>query len=234
MPRVIVLIQALLFNPILWSQERWEIMHRTSDIQIDGFIDDWPEIDGLILNATTPGVKSHGDFSSDSVTVHLQGLWDKKGLYIAISWEDDIWDIKEVPRAEAVWITPDKQRRNRMYFFDNFNFNILKADYDFTLWVSPRVDQGPFLWHRLLEGLRRIETARVNPLLTARFRNDVVTIEMLFYWKDLRIKPKKELTIPLTLLTADSDWPNKPLEYKLEQLKRLEWDGSMLLKAATR
>ena len=234
MSKVIVLIQVLLFSHMLWSQERWEIPHRASEIRVDGFIDDWPEIEGLVLSAATPGVESHGDFSSDSVTMHLRALWDQEALYVAIRWEDDIWDIKEVSRAEAVWITPDKRRRNRMYFFDNLNFSILKADYDFTLWVSPRVDQGPFLWHRLLEGLRRMETARVTPLLAARFRNGAVIVELLFYWKELRIKPKKGQTIPLTLLIADSDWPDEPLERKLKKLKRLEWDGSMLFKEATR
>lgn len=211
------------------SSPTWEVAPARGGIQIDGFLDDWNAVPALILRPAG-GVLSNGSFGNNVLQVQVRALWDKQSLYLAIEWRDDTWDVQEVARREAVWITPDNQRRDRMYFYDNFKFSIQEADYDYTLWVSPRVgDRGPFLWQRLLQGLKGMEMATASPMVTGRFQNGTATLEVMFFWKELRIKPKGGRQIPLSLMVADSDLPGKMLETKLNQLKSLEWNGKIRL-----
>ena len=69
-------------------------------------------------------------------------------------------------------------------------------------------------------------------MITGRFRDNKVTMEIMFYWKELRIKPKPGTVIPLKLIVADSDLPNGVLESKLDNLKWLEWRGKISLSGA--
>lgn len=212
------------------AQPTWTILPALGQVQIDGFIEEWKGIPELILEPNASGISPQGDFGAHDLSVSLRGLWDKERLYLGLQWKDDVWDVEEVPRRQAVWITPDKQRRDRMIFFDYFRFLILEPDYDFTFWFTPRLnDRGPFLWHRLLEGLKGMETATASPMVVGRFENGVATLEVLLYWKELKIKPRTRRPIPLSLLAADSDLPGKTLETKLKQLKWLEWSGQMIL-----
>ena len=213
------------------AQSVWEIPQRSRDVQMDGFLDEWDgNLPKLVLTPSESSLRTTGEFGSNDLNVSLRFVWDRQNLYIAVEWEDDTWDITRIRRAQAVWVSPDRRRRNRMHFFDNLKFHIQESDYDYILWTSPRaLEQGPFMWHRLLEGLTGMETATSPPLITARFRENKVTIEIMFIWKELRIDPKLATTIPLTLIVADSDLPNDFLESKLHNLKWLEWRGQLRL-----
>lgn len=210
----------------VWAQQRWEIPQRQRHIQIDGFTDEWQGVPWIRLSP------SSGDqgFKEDDVELQIQGVWDKENLYLAMRWTDDVWDIQRVRRRDAVWLTPDRRRRDRMLFYDFLKFHIRRSDYDYTFWMTPRIEsRGPFRWHRLLKGYRGMETATSEPIVTARQKEQTATLEVLFSWEEMDIKPKPGRVIPLLLTLADSDLPGTSLELKLEQLKAVRWRGSMIL-----
>ncbi|MDA2938279.1 hypothetical protein MYX75_08465, partial [Acidobacteria bacterium AH-259-A15] len=220
----------LLLTVTTQAQTVWDVSRKSRDIQIDGFIEDWAGVPKTRLNLSAPSVRGNGNFGGDDLDLALQALWDQQNLYVAVQWEDDTWDIKRIGRHEAVWVSPERRRRDRMLFFDNLKFHIREADYDYTLWISPRVSgEGPFMWHRLLKGLKGMETATSAPLVTARFHEGKATMEIMFLWRELRIKPKDQKIIPLTLIVADSDLPGRFLEAKHKHLKWLEWHGRLQL-----
>ena len=85
------------------------------------------------------------------------------------------------------------------------------------------------MWYRLLEGYGGMERATGVPMVSAREQGDRVTVEVMLIWKQLRLKGKKNLEYPLTLVVADSDDPGRILEYKLDHLKWLGWKGRIRL-----
>ncbi|MFQ5738612.1 MAG: hypothetical protein ACE5JX_06330 [Acidobacteriota bacterium] len=214
------------------GQSVWRVPRKNQDIQVDGFLKDWEGVPSLVLSPASPGVSVHGEFKDDDVQVGLRALWDKKSLYLAIDWVDDRWDIQQVRRRDAVFVAPDRRRRDRMYFFDNLRFHIQELNYDYLLWLSPRAnDLGPYHWHRLLAGSRGMEAASASPVMTPRNHDSHVQLEVLFSWKQLRIKPqkRKKKGLPLELLLADSDSPGLILDQKSNRLKWLLWNGRMIL-----
>ena len=208
------------------AQQRWEIPQRERHIQIDGFTDEWQGVPWVKLS---PSAGDEG-FKEGDVELRIQGLWDKENLYLALHWTDDVWDIERVRRRDAVWLTPDRRRRDRTLFYDYLKFHIRRSDYDYTFWMTPRIEsRGPFGWHRLLKGYKGMETATSAPIVTARQKQDTATMEVLFSWKEMDIKPRSGRAIPLLLTLADSDLPGTSLEMKLEQLKAIRWRGAMSL-----
>jgi hypothetical protein len=209
----------------------WLVPHRTVPIQVDGLLDEWASVPGILIQAGTAGVQAEGIDSAADVTVRAQAVWDDENLYIALEWKDDTWDIEEVSRQNAVWVTPRQQRRDRTLFYDFVKLNLRGENYDYIIWVSPRIERrGPFLWQRLLEGPRRMETATSPPAINSREGEDSATLEMMFRWRELKLKPKKETNLLITVMVTDSDLPGKPLELKLRQLKNLQWEGWMQLR----
>ena len=226
MRTLVVWASLILFPVLLRGQTNWEITQRQRHIQIDGFTKEWEGIPSLKLFRE---IGSEGFEEGDS-QLSLRGLWDKENLYLALLWTDDVWDIERVRRRDAVWVTPDRRRRDRMLFFDFLKFHIRRSDYDYTFWLTPRVEsKGPYRWHRLLEGLKGMETATAPPVITGRQNKNIATMEVLFSWREMRIKPKAGKVIPLRLILADSDLPETPLEMKLERLKSIRWRGSIVL-----
>lgn len=214
----------VLFTITASSQTLWKVAERDNDIQLDGFLEEWSRIPKMVVNPSTSGVDRIGTFDEKSLDVTIQAVWDRENLYVAIHWHDDIWDVERVPRSEAIWLSADGRRRDRMLFYDNIKFQIRQADYDFMFWFSPRIEgKGPFNWHRLLEGLKGMEAAISSPLLTTRSTGDEATVEIIFPWRELRIKPEHNRVIPVTLLVADSDRPGLFLQRKEKLLKWLEW-----------
>ena len=212
------------------AQSIWTIAQRNTEIQIDGFIEDWSGVSPVRLAPGAARVRARGEFAEGDLEVTFRALADLENLYLAVEWIDNVWDLKQVGRHEAIWMSPGLRRRNRMLFFDNIRFEIREPDYDYTFWFSPRAnEEGPFTWHRLLAGLRGIESATSPPQITGRFRNNRVTMEILIPWRELKIEPKKKRMIPLSLLVADADAPGQALEIKLEQAKSLEWIGRLQL-----
>lgn len=221
----------LLLVPSLFAQSSWLIEARNDrEIKIDGFLEDWPEGPSVVLAPAGANLESSGALQESDFRVTLRGLWDKNYLYLAVRWEDDQWDIQEIKRSEATWITPDRRRRDRMLFYDYLKFQIRKSDYDYTLWLSPRIEsRGPFLWERLLKGAKGMETATRPPLISSRQHADHVSMEVMFLWKELDLKPKEGREMPLFLVLSDSDRPGIPLESKLNTLKWVRWRGILRL-----
>ncbi len=220
---------AALFSLGARAQSVWQVPHRDRDVIVDGFIQEWQGVPALVVRPGAPAVENNGAFEPDDVEVTLQAVWDKEALYVAVRWKDNVWDTQEVRRRDAVFITADKKRRDRMYFFDNLAFQIPELEYDYLLWVSPRIDDhGPYHWQRRLEGLNKREAATPSPVITPRQMGQEATLELLFRWKDLEIKPEKRKNgLPLLLQVADSDWPGLLLESKVEKLKWLLWRGTI-------
>lgn len=230
MPIVIILLISWLLAVPLRAQGSWDVPRRSLEILLDGFLDEWQQFPPFSLAPSRPGIVREGDFEEGSLSLDLRALWDDQSLYLALDWKDDVWDIQEVLRRNAVWVTPENRRRDRMLFFDYFKFNIREAAYDFVYWISPRVnEEGPYGWHRLLEGLKGMEAATSRPPVSARQANGRVTMEILMSWEELRLKPRAGRGFPLSLLLSDSDHPGRPLEYKLRHLRWLGWEGELRL-----
>ncbi len=230
MNRITVFILLLIFSFPVMGQAVWEIPQRRTTIQVDGFLHEWDEIAGMLLQAGAPGIQAASVSEAEDVTVMAKAVWDSENLYLALEWKDDIWDTEQVLRHQAVWVTPDRKRRERMLFYDFLKFQMFDVDFDYLLWVAPRIDnRGPFSWVRLLSGAKRMERATSAPAISCRQENGRATLEILFFWKQLRTEAKEGKIFPLTLLVADSDLPGKPLELKIRQLKSLLWEGGLKL-----
>ena len=213
----------------LLAQTEWEVRPVVEGLRIDGHLEDWQGVPVLELSPSS-APRSTENFGKDDLDLKVRLLWDKDSLYVALEWQDDIRDIKEVRRQDAIFVTSDGTRRDRMYFYDNLKFSIRQSDYDFTLWLSPRyAGDGPHTWQRLLQGYRGMEAAVSAPLITARENGQTVTMELRFQWDQLRLKGKKNKTYPLTLIVADSDLPGQLLEYKAGRPKWLMWQGTLRL-----
>ena len=218
---------------LVWSlpQDRadYEVQSASERVIVDGAIADW---DGVAAISLTPesAHASTGDFGADDLAITARFLWDKEYLYVALDWQDDKVDLKEVRRQDAVFLASDGRRRDRMYFYDYLKLAISEQDYNYMMWVSPKLaGEGPYSWQRLLEGYDGTETAAAAPLVAARELDGRVTIELRFTWKGLRLKGKKNETIPLALIVADSDEPEQLLNYKAAHPKWLTWRGRLRL-----
>jgi hypothetical protein len=229
--QIFVLVALLtLLTSVGLGDDAWVVPKRTGPIQVDGSLDEWASIPGILLQAGAPGVRAEGIEDAADVSVLARAMWDEENLYIALEWKDDTWDIEEVVRQNAVWVTPRQQRRDRNLFFDYFKLNLRGENYDYLIWVSPRIERrGPFLWYRLLEGPRRMERATSPPAVNSRETDESVAVELMFRWRDLKLKPKAGSSYLVTTVVTDSDLPGKPLELKLRQLKNLEWEGFLQL-----
>lgn len=208
----------------------WEIPYRDREIRMDGFLDEWDDVPYLEISPEAASLQSSGSFAPDDVRLKARALWDENHLYLALEWEDDVWDLEDIRRQDAIWIGSDRRRRDRMLFYDYLKFHIRETDYDYVLWVSPRVeDLGPYFWNRLLVGYQGMERASAPPFISARDHGNRVTIEIQFSWDSLRRRAREGRGFPLTILLADSDSPGALLESKLRDLKWLAWRGQAVL-----
>lgn len=173
-------------------------------------------------------MKAEGEFGQNDVRVALRAAWQKEGLYMAIEWEDNSWDVQEVTRNEANWVDPEGHRRNRMFFFDNLSLQLRRPNMHYTVWISPRADEhGPYSWAKLF-GKKRMELAGTAPLISPRVEEDgKVTMECFFQWKDLLLKPKSYDDLLFLIDVADSDLAGQPLESKASLLKSIQLAGLM-------
>lgn len=208
----------------------WQVPKKSTGVQVDGFLQEWGGVPGITLQAGAPEVRSESVIQPDDVSLIAKAAWDNDNLYVALEWKDNAWDVEQVLRQQAVWVTPQQQRRERMLFYDYVKIQINDPDFDFVLWVSPRINnRGPYSWCRLLAGAKRMEKAISPPAISARQQDGTATLEIQFSWRELLTKPKAGRALPLTLLVSDSDLPGRPLELKLQQLKSLVWDGVIKL-----
>jgi hypothetical protein len=209
------------------SEPAFEIPKKTGGIVIDGFLDEWTNVPGLSLEVGSPGVAVTGQ---PTASVLMKALWDEDSLYMALEWKDDVWDIQNVPRAQAVWVSPEHKRRDRNLFYDYFKFHIRESGYDYLAWIAPRIaNLGPFSWQRLLHEERRTERATSPPAITGRDLNGVATLEIRLQWRELKTKAKPGKKMTASLEVADGDQPAMPLEVKVNDLKSLEWNGALVL-----
>lgn len=223
---LLILVAFSMSSLNLFGQAVWQVRKKSAAIQVDGFLQEWEAVPGLTLHVGAPNVRSESVSQADDVSVVAKAAWDKDNLYVALEWKDNTWDVEQVLRQQAVWLTPQQQRRERMLFYDYFKIQMSDAEFDYVFWVTPRIDnRGPYSWCRLLSGAKRMERATSPPAISTRQQDGKATLEILFTWRELNAKPKAGKTLPLTLLVADSDLPGKPLELKLPQLKSLVWDG---------
>ncbi len=226
----LVLVAFSLSSLNVLAQAVWQVRKKSAAIQVDGFLQEWDAVPGLTLEVGAPNVRSLAVSQPDDVSVVAKAAWDNDNLYMAIEWKDNAWDVEQVLRQQAVWLTPQQQRRERMLFYDYLKIQMTDVEFDYVLWVTPRIDnRGPYSWCRLLSGGKRMEKATSPPAISARQQDGKATLEILFAWRELNAKPKAGKTWPLTLLVADSDLPGRPLELKLQQLKSLVWDGAIKL-----
>jgi len=230
-PLVVILASLLFFGGQSMAQSSLSSTLYEDEIRVDGSLSEWASASGLQLSPSSEAAESSGDFKENDFQFNLKSRWNKNYLYLAIEWKDDVWDIEEVTRKNATWRDPETGRhRDRMYFFDNFKFHIRESDYDYTLWISPvSEDQGPFHWARLLIGYRGNERAGAKPMLRAESNGNTTTMEMMIVWKQLRLKPKGGMNIPLNLVISDSDLPGRFEETKIDSMKSIEWQGTLTL-----
>ena len=213
----------------LSAQAVWQVSPAAPGLRIDGHLDDWANVPAFEVSPEQSH-QSTNNFGQDDLKLTIRLQWDKESLYMALEWQDDVYDIQEIRRQEAVYMAADGTRRDRMYFFDNLKFSVRRSDYDYTLWLSPRAGgDGPFSWQRLLEGYRGMEAASSAPLVAARESDGRVTMEVRFWWDQLRLEGKKKKNYPLTLIVSDSDLPGQLLEFKASRPKWIMWQGTLSL-----
>ena len=206
----------------------FQIGYKSREILLDGRLDDWNGVTGIELSPGVAGVKSSGDIGEDDIRVGLRALWDEEGLYLAVEWTDDEWDVTRIRRREAIFVDNDGRRRNRMRLYDNLMVQIKEVNYDYTLWVSPRADgQGPFYWQKLLKGENAFESATHVPVITPREGEPTTSLEIMIRWKQIRSNPKrfKKRGLPIYISVSDGDSPGVPVEAKIGKAGRLDWQG---------
>ena len=218
----------LLFQQGFANDPVWSIPYRSSPVLVDGFLSDWEGVPSIQLDPAAAGVKVAGLPSGDYATASVKAFWHQTGLYLAVDWKDDIWDIERVTRSEAVFEASDGRRRDRMYLYDNIRFQFRHVKYNYLLWASPRIDgRGPYYWQRLQRGGKFLERATHVPVITPRASDGRATLEIMLTWQQIGLKPKdvrkKGLRAILTL--ADSDFPKMSVEGKLDRVGRLDWTG---------
>lgn len=211
----------------LSAQTTWTI--RKADegmVQMDGRLTEWQSVEPLKLSPQSPGVESQGQFNPEDVDLEVRAVWNKEGLYMALQWKDDQWDIRDIPRREAVWITPEGRRRSRMVFYDNLNLELSRRNYNYFAWISPRAGgEGPFSWAKRT-GEERLERASSPPLISVTTGEDgTVTMEWLFRWKELGLKGRRYKDLFFRLQVADGDLPDALPEAKLAAVKSLTLRG---------
>lgn len=210
----------------------WDIPYRTGEILLDGSLADWSDIPSLRLSPLSTGVDVSGRPAGEYSEVDLRGCWDERALYVAVLWKDDIWDTNEISRSKAVFVDRDGRRLDRMYFFDNLRIELKSINYDYLLWVSPRIEErGPFYWQRLQKGSPPLERATRVPVITPSRQEGSAALEMMFRWHELGLKPKelKKKNFRAILSLADSDSPETPVEGKPDRVSRLDWSGLVRL-----
>ena len=210
------------------NDSSWSIPYRSSEVLVDGFLSDWEGVPSIQLDPAVSGVKVAGIPAGDYATASVKAFWDQTGLYLAVDWRDDIWDVQQVKRSEAVFLASDGRRRDRMYLHDNIRIQFRDVKYNYLLWASPRIDgRGPYYWQRLQKGGKFLERATHVPVINPRASAGRATLEIMLTWKQLGLKPKemrkKGLRAVLTL--ADSDSPEMSVEGKLDRVGRLDWTG---------
>ena len=218
----------LLFQTGSANDARWSIPYRSSGVLVDGFLTDWEGLPAIELDPASTGVKVAGIPAGDYASASVKACWDQTGLYLAVDWKDDIWDVQQVRRSEAVFVASDGRRRDRMYLYDNIRIQIRHVKYHYLLWASPRIaSRGPYYWQRLQRGGKFLERATHVPVITPRESDGRATLEIMLTWEQLGLTPKevrkKGLRAILTL--ADSDSPEMSAEGKLDQVGRLDWTG---------
>ncbi len=224
----------LLISLLLVSQQGlandqvWSIPYRSSELLLDGFLSDWEGQPSIQLDPAATGVQVEGLPAGDYATANVKAFWDQTGLYLAVDWRDDVWDIHKVKRSESVFVASDGRRRDRMYLYDNIRIQLRHIKYSYVLWASPRIDgQGPFYWQRLQRGGKFLERATHVPVITPRFGDGRATLEIMLPWKQIGLKPKevKKKGLRAILTLADSDLPEMSVEAKLDRVGRLDWTG---------
>ncbi|HSR69603.1 MAG TPA: hypothetical protein VLU25_16855 [Acidobacteriota bacterium] len=196
-------------------------------VQMDGRLDEWQGVEPLLLTPGASGVRSEGSFAENDLRVEVRAVWDKQGLYMAVQWQDDQWDVLDIPRQEAVWISPQGRRRIRMVFYDNLNLELSRKNYNYYAWISPRAEgRGPFSWARRI-GKERLEMASSPPLISVVAEEEKVTMEWLFRWKELGLKGKSYKDLSFRIQVADGDLPGALPEAKLDAVKTLTRAGRL-------
>lgn len=207
------------------AQATWDVPYSEQRVLLDGRLDEWSGASPILVAPTGSAAQANGEFPQDEPRVSLRALWNKEGIFLAIEWQDDIWDIREISRRDAVWISPEGKRRDRMYFFDNLKLELLRRNFQYTLWLSPRdSERGPFFWHRLF-GKKRLELGGGPPLMSSRLTDKGVILEVQLRWKDLKLKAKPYEDLIFSIDVADSDLPGKPPEAKVNRLRWLALGG---------
>ncbi|MEE8586541.1 MAG: hypothetical protein V3T83_16995 [Acidobacteriota bacterium] len=228
MPKIALFLIGTFFAAHAAAQNVWIVPRVQSHIQMDGRLDDWQGIAPVVLEPSGGAARSQGDFTANDLRLSLRAAWKKDGFYMALEWEDNSWDVEEVSRNEANWIDPEGKRRNRMVFFDYMSLQLRRSNMHYTVWVSPRANEkGPYTWAKLF-GKKRMELAGTPPLISTFVSDDGrCSMELLFQWKDMLLKPKSYKDLLVRIDVADSDLSGQPLESKVEMLKSLQWVGLM-------
>ena len=104
------------------DNSRLIIPFRSDDVLIDGFLTDWKNVPALHIDPMAWGVKVGGLPKGEFATVIFKAFWDKTGIFLSVDWRDDIWDVQQVKRSEAIYVASDGRRRNRMLLQDNLLF----------------------------------------------------------------------------------------------------------------
>jgi hypothetical protein len=96
---------------LFWGQAAAdnELVSSSTDkeIRVDGSLSEWEGIPALRISPKTPDMTVDGEFKEEDFDFQIKSFWNKQYLYLAIQWQDDVWDIEDVSRKNATWTDPD-------------------------------------------------------------------------------------------------------------------------------
>ena len=117
MRSTLVLLVAVICVVPCSGESLWEIPFRDRDILIDGLLDEWEGVPALVIAPGVDEIRSGGEFVDGDLKLTLQALWDKEYIYLGITWTDNVLDLHEISRKDAVWVDGEGRRRDRMFFY---------------------------------------------------------------------------------------------------------------------
>lgn len=202
-------------------QKQFGYFPHSNSIVIDGQSEDWVNISSLNLSSADSTItEGKGTWTDDDLDLTVQTAWDEEYLYVAATWKDNVFDVKNTPLDSVIWNGhPDGLRRDRMYYYDNLAIRLRLPNY-IGFWLTPGNLENNGYQHGEL----------INPV-TAINQVDESTffIEAKILWKEMVYTPIVGDSISFQVIASDSDHPSYSLLEKNDATKYILWTQDAII-----
>lgn len=201
---------------------------RITQVSVNGDLAEWQDIARVVLLPGDPSLDGAGDFSDDDLSLEAQVGWSPIGLFFALRWEDDVWDVHFLPRDSARWLDDEGRARDRMYSYDNVSIAVRRSGLSYGAWMTARPGAAA-----LQHAVRRevtpgapSEVFDVMPAVAAGEAEDGSwRLELGIPWSELNTNPAAVDSLDIQFIITDSDWPARSLQEKASRVKYLARRG---------